>query len=409
MKDYIEIIKNNFFSSENIDFIYKILRNKNCIIQSSHINIFNACNTIFNQFIQTVYSQKKIINPNTIEELLVTLNKMTIELIINENQENQENNISQDINNSQNTPLNPYENKIASDKVKNEEEKLIQNIQKQDENQKAVVNISNNNDNIKENNSSLSKYIEPLMSSKKVYIFSEDTIFNDGKYNFEMKDYFKVKLVSFELLNNLYNITENNNTFEIIDKNIKKRINIPIGCYKLNDLIDNINDKLKSNNIKMSLSPYKNRISITRDNPFSFNFIENENLFIPLRFMLGFSNKEYLNNNNYVSNKDPVLNIYDNIYIKIESGNDCQKFNTKSSQNFTFYERIISDQLNTFGQDISFKVPNSNFITTNFAHNGCNISLELYYRHSSHNKFYKIHQKLQFLLIFDVLIKEESI
>lgn len=399
MKDYIEIIKNNFFSSENIDFIYKILRNKNCIIQS-HINIFNACNTIFNQFIQTVYSQKKIINPNTIEELLVTLNKMTIELIINENQVN-------DINHDgQNTPLNQPEN---SENVKIEQEKLIQNIQKQDDNQKIVVNFSNNdNDNVKEHNSSLHKYIEPLMSSKCVYIFSEDTIFNDGKYNFEMKDYFKVKLVSVELLNNLYNITENNNTFEIIDKNIKKLINIPIGCYKLNNLIDSINDKLKSNNIKMSLSPYKNRISITGDTPFSFNFIENENLFIPLRFMLGFNNKEYLNNNNYMSNKDPVLNIYDNIYIKIESDNDCQKFNTKSSQNFKFYERIISDQLNTFRQDISFKVPNSNFITTNFAHNGCNISLELYYRHSSHNKFYKIHQKLQFLLIFDVLIKEDS-
>ena len=208
------------------------------------------------------------------------------------------------------------------------------------------------------------------------------------------------------MLNNLYNITENNNTFEITDKNIKKRINIPVGCYKLNDLIDNINDRLKhnNNNIKMTLSKYKNRININSDTPFSFNFIENENLFIPLRFMLGFNNKEYLNNNNYVSNKDPVLNIYDNIYIKIKD--DFQQFDTNLSQNFKFYERIIIDQLNTFGQDISSKVQNNNFITTNFPNDGCNISLELYYRHSSHNKFYKIHQKLQFLLIFDVLIKE---
>jgi len=387
MKDYIEIIKNNFFSVENIDFIRQILKNKNCSLTGldgtaeSQI-IFNACNTIFNQFIQTVYSQKKIINPNTIEELLVTLNKMTIELIINEN-------LKQEINNNYSSnehfiQQNPIEQvqEVKKEQVQEVKKEQVQKVKKEQVQELKVQKV------------------QEEQVKKCIYIFSEDTVFNDGKYNFEMKDCYKVKLVSFELLNNLYNITENNNAFEITDKNIKKLVNIPIGCYKLNDLIETINDKLTQSNIKMILSTYKNRISINSDSPFSLNFIENENLFIPLRFMLGFNNKEYLNNNNYVSNKDPILNIYDNIYLKIDSTYD--NFNIKSSQNFKFYERIVFDQLNTFGQDISSVIKNSNFID-----NECNISVELYYRHSSHNKFYKIHKKLQFVLIFDVLIKED--
>lgn len=222
-------------------------------------------------------------------------------------------------------------------------------------------------------------------------------------FGFCKKNIKHITLSSFELTNDLYNITENNNTLEISEKSIKKTINIPIGCYDIKELLIKlescISDKLKTSNIKLTHNKNKNRIYINGDSPFSFNFIENDNIFIPLRFMLGFDNKEYMNNNNYSSNNHPVLNIYDNIYIKITSPEYNKKFNTKMCQDFNFYERISFKQLDTFSQDIITQIENS---ILNLDIDIQDISLELYYRHVNHRKFYKINHRLKFLMVFNI-------
>ena len=221
-------------------------------------------------------------------------------------------------------------------------------------------------------------------------------------FEFRRKNIKNIYLESFEIMNNIYNINENNNTIEISDKNIKKIINIPIGCYNLKDLLEclerNIIEKYRSD-IKITHDKCKNQICIRGDNIFSLSFIEKDNVCIPLRFMLGFDKKDYMNNNIYLTSYHPVCNIYDNIYIKITSKKHANLFNTKWCKDFNFYDKISFKHLETFGSNVCIKMSNNIY---NIDDDIDDISLELYYRHIDHKKFYRINQYLKFLMIFDL-------
>lgn len=386
MPDYIEIIKNQFFSKENIDFIVKIVHNKNINIDSQQIP-FNACNTVFNNFIHTVYTQKKTINPDTIEDLLITLNKLVIDIIIEESH-----------NNFNSTSSSSTSNNSVTHSTTNINSSIPEDV--------PQVIIS------QPINTTLSDHIEPSklvieppkikddiqLNKESLYLFSEDSTFKDGVYTFEFrrKNIKNISLTTFDITNDLYNITDSNNKFEIIDKGVKNITHIPIGCYNLTDLLKTVEETIVNKNVKIVYNTHKNRINIKGDSPFSFKFIDDETLFIPLRCMFGFSKKEYLTNTTYASNKEPALNIYNNIYIKITNSDN---FNINTSQEFKFYNRISFDYINTFGQDISIKLPHNSIRNINQIDD---ISLELYYRHNSHQKFYKIYNKLKFLMIFDI-------
>jgi len=445
MNDYIEIIKNQFFSKDNIDFINKIANSKNISIISNQIT-FNACNNIYNQFIHTVYTQKKTIKPETIEELLITLNKMVIDLIIEDyttksdtnhttkSDTNHTTNIDtihtnkSDTNHTNNIDTN-HTNKSDTNHTNNidtSDTNHTNNIETSDTNHTnnietsrtdieinttpvntypLLIDIGNTNDTMTNTimTNTIMTNVKQDITRESLYLFSEDSLFKDGEYKFEFrrKNIKNLNLQSFEIFNNLYNVTENNNTIEISEKNNKKSINIPVGCYNLEDLIQclekNIVDKCNSN-IKITHDKYKNLISIKGDGPFSMNFIENENLFIPLRFILGFDKKDYMNNNIYLTSQHPVCNIYDNIYIKITK-NYAHIFNTKWSKDFNFYDIVSFKQLYTFGDDVRINMSN------NISHTNIDIddiSLELYYRHIHHRKFYKINQRLKFLMVFNI-------
>lgn len=391
MPDYIEIIKNQFFSKENIDFIVQIVHNKNINIDSQQTP-FNACNTVFNNFIHTVYTQKKTINPDTIEDLLITLNKLVIDIIIEEshNNFNATSSSSTSINSNTNSNTN-ISTKLEVSSIPEDVPQLIITqpintiLPDSIEPSKLVIETSKIKDDIQLNKESL-------------YLFSEDSNFKDGVYTFEFrrKNIKNISLSTFDITNDLYNITDSNNKFEIIDKGVKNMTHIPIGCYNLTDLLKTVEETIVNKNVKIVYNKHKNRINIKGETPFSFKFIDDETLFIPLRCMFGFSKKEYLTNTTYASNKEPALNIYNNIYIKITNSD---KFNINTSQEFKFYNRISFDYINTFGQDVSITLPYNSINNINQIDD---ISLELYYRHNSHQKFYKIYNKLKFLMIFDI-------
>ena len=406
MNDYIEIIKNQFFSSDNIDFIIKVATSKH-ISTISNQTTFNACNNIYNQFIHTVYTQKKTIKPETIEELLITLNKMVIDLIIDDykHQQLDENQTAQ----TQTQILDENQTvERQTDQNQTVERQTDQNqtVERQTDQNQTVQNVESQT----VENQTVEKPMDVSVTQEDIvkeslYLFSEDSLFKDGEYKFEFrrKNIKNLNLQSFELSNNLYNVTENNNTIEISEKNNKKIVNIPVGCYNLKDLIQSfeksIVDKSKSNNIKVTHDTYKNQISIKGDGPFSMNFIENENLFIPLRFIMGFDKKNYMNNDIYLTSQHPVCNIHDNIYIKITTKEYSDIFNTKWCKDFNFYDTISFKQLETFGNDVHINMSN-NISNTNIDID--DISLELYYRHIHHRKFYKINQRLKFLMVFNI-------
>ena len=184
-----------------------------------------------------------------------------------------------------------------------------------------------------------------------------------------------------ELYNNLYNITEYNNKIELCENSLKINIILSIGCYDIMDLINHIkvqfNEKSekKGKNIKYEVvyNKNKNRINISADNQFNFRFVESQG--IPLRFLLGFSNNEYMNNNNYTGDKDPILNIYDSIYIKLAEPE---------------YVKCNIDYFNTFSNNVvcineySFEIQNKH------------ICIEFFYRHNLYDKFCKITKQLSF-------------
>jgi hypothetical protein len=392
MTDYIEIIKNQFFSNDNIEFIIKVLNNKQVYINSNK-TVFDACNQMFNKFMHTIYTQKKQINPVTIEDLLVTLNKMTIDLIIENNYTNPQTHIIQNTLDVMNENVSIEINKVNP---------VIKSLGDEGD----INNININNTSIihdKEHNTSIIHDKENI-ECEQLYLFSEDSEFKNGEYHFEFrrKNIKKITLKSMEIINNLYNINESNNIIEITEKNIKKIINIPVGCYSLHNLIENLQQQLKDKSLEKINIMYdknKNQISLKGETPFSVSFIENDNIFIPLRFMLGFDKKDYINNNTYSSTNTPVINIYDSIYMKITTQEYSKLFNKKWSKDFNFYNKILFNQINTFGQDVNIEL--NNHLNTDYI-NIDDIHMELYYRHINHRKFYKINKRLKFLMTFDI-------
>ena len=83
------------------------------------------------------------------------------------------------------------------------------------------------------------------------------------------------------------------------------------------------------------------------------------------------------------------MNIFDNIYIRI---NDCSVLNSYKCKNFNYFKKININSEKTFGNTISipFTKKTYDYINTN------SLTFEFYYRHNTHNKFYKISSNLSF-------------
>lgn len=435
--DCINIIKTHYFSQDNYDFILHLLYKRH--IHSEIINeiTFRARNEIYNGFINTISIKKKTINPNSIEELLVTLNKMTIEAIINEidnpsqfkkyktsenkNYTKPEKSHSQ----SQSTQPVPSKNFVKHNQPKDTDVKITDSCTTESCKPESCTPESCTPDSkiLVKVNMVPDLYLPgtELVTQKKksVVFFSNDIVCNNGEYIFQLNDnketqksmektYKSVPTIkelsikNFELYNNLYNITEYNNKIELCENSLKLNIVLSTGCYDLASLVEHINIQFNEKSEKLGrqikyeceYNKRKNRINIRANNKFNFRFIENVNNFIPLRFLLGFSDNEYMNNDCYISDNDPVVNIYDSIYLSIKT--DDNSLNTISaSSNFEYYCKINMDYLNTFCNNV-ICIGSCVERICNSEENIKSIKIEFYYRHNIHNKFYKITKNLLF-------------
>lgn len=378
--DCINIIKNQYFSQQNLEFILQLINNKKIESSLIHEITFRIQNDIYNTFIHNIARQKKNINPNSIEELLVTLNKMTIESIKNEIEAPSQ--------------LRKYKN-FTEPEQSYESSYPVQ----KDLNEKSYVEHGIQTDNIQTLNIQ-APIIQKNIQSKNnfIHFFSADNSYNNGVYKFEIRktNIKSITIRNFELYNNLYNITEHNNKIELSESSLKTNITLSVGCYDIHELIEHIkkqfNDKSgKQITYDISYNKNKNKINISSDKQFNIRFIENNvaNI-VPLRFILGFSKSEYINNNNYTSDKEPIIDIYNNIYIKVQ-GNDT--LNTQVSKNFNYYSKLNIDYLHTFGNNV---ICLKEFILDNLFMDIDDLDIELYYRHNAHNNFYKITKEIIF-------------
>ena len=399
--DNINIIKLQYFSLENIDFIISRIPSNKLKINLNELT-FSVMNNIYNIFIHKITITNKTINSNTINELLITLNKMTIESIldkIKQKLENTNTNIINIINNTKtdnikdNTANSTNDINIKDNTACSTNDITIKDTTAYSTNDITIKDTTTTNS-TNDTNSMINKTNYNNTNDTKVHMFSSD----DGDFNldnYSNKNYSKIKFKSLCLYNNFCNISGDNNTIEITENSTKLHIIIPIGNYNLIELLECIENIInnKSTNV-YSVKLLKNKINISSAVYFNIKFIENSDS-IPLRFLLGFLNNQYINNNNYISDNQAVLNIYDNIYIKI---NDDINFNIYNCKNLKYFKKIRMDCQNTFGQTIDFTcIDNICFnLNTNM------LCFEFYYRHNIHNKFYKIESIVHFDFIIEL-------
>lgn len=188
------------------------------------------------------------------------------------------------------------------------------------------------------------------------HLFSKDASLSNGRYDFPINEYCNVssiKMESFTMNCNIYNVTELNNKFIVVEKGVEVVIGIPIGYYNVQDLVSTINDLLnvKSPNkflYNITLHKRKNKVYIkcTHENiPFQFSLRFDSNL----GEMLGFRNAEYTNNNLYVSEDNPSTNMLENVYLKFFM-NDMEISKYSTSSRFTYFEKLSIQMNECFGK-----------------------------------------------------------
>jgi len=162
----------------------------------------------------------------------------------------------------------------------------------------------------------------------------------------------------------MYNINEYNNQFAIYENDNHILINIPIGYYKIEELVNTIEILLN----KMSINKYrykvfhdhfKNKVffTCTSRDEIPVNFIllfQNRDIYTPLHKMLGFKLLEYSGNNIYVSENHAKENIFDNIYIRMFLDNKevCKYI---MSNGCSYFECFNLNYGNHFGKGFDIK------------------------------------------------------
>lgn len=326
MNNITNIIKNEYFSEKNNNFITDIIINKLHVPNSNKNIIFKLQNEIYNKFIEEMYDKQIPINEYNIEDLLISLNKLTIKLI-------QESIIPISHSEPQ-IPLPPLEPQIPPQplllptlpiqlQLEPQNQQLKNQIQEQQNQLQKQLSI------VKKRESETSSYLH---------------FFNDNDNTFKINEKCKsIVFKQFNFFNNFYNITEHNNQFELIDTS-KYKIQIPIGNYNLESLLDylekQINIKTKAK-YTLTYNQQKNRIVISNNNSFEIKFNTGG-----LKDILGFSKIEYMNNNSYTSDTCTQLNWIDTIYIVCTiNGVPLNKYKTNCN-----FEYSICVDTNIFGK-----------------------------------------------------------
>lgn len=351
----IEQFRSIYFSKKNSDYIRDYVFNKYNVqnlsadysLESILENIFQSYeHTITNEFIQ---KKGKIDHEN----ILVQLNKMAMLKLESILQQEKSNNFytreekKQTIQQVESTQEQNNVQEVTDIVVG--QEKDIQEIEIVQDTKIDVIQ----NEIVKE----YTKIAVTDQNDSGFHFFSEDAdyITEDGVFVFKKKisNIKKITLNSFRAKGDLYNIQINNNFFTLIENGESKKITIPIGYYNVKNLIEQINgvfNDIKSN-CKLTQSEIKNRICIenTSSKYKTFDIIFPEIDMITIGEMLGYIQKEYRNNNLYIAENLPDVELFDNIYLRIfVNDNEVERINT-TKQHFSYFTLVSSKNVENFG------------------------------------------------------------
>jgi hypothetical protein len=442
MNQIIKNIKQQYFTSQNINFICEILHNK-YNIEINKDKLFKIQNSTFNNFLDKMYDKE--INVQHLDKILVELNKLTIQLyltplIIQNQTTNSEieiipsiltyEGIQTDIHSSQtdihssqtdiHSSQTDMQTDIQTDINSNINSNINSDILSDIKNliKELVNNINNNNNNTNNNNNNIIKEIIEIKDiiklinennqenkNNKSYLdlYSNATKYNDkGLYNFTFNiplqnfivEHFKI--YSNDIFNN---INEHNNKIQLVENNSKIKIIIPQGNYSIQELVyiieKLINEKSVFKLYKIVYDKNKNRVQISNEKIFNITFIEN-GYGVQLKDILGYSKNEYNSNSNYSSENEQNNNVFKEIYVKSDNDNmnifytnlrnsdsDNDKNNKDNDNSLFKYFYRINDK-------ISFNLKEPIY----------NMNLELYYK--LNNRIIKFVKKID----FNILLKQ---
>jgi len=208
------------------------------------------------------------------------------------------------------------------------------------------------------------------------HFFSKDASLVSGKYmfKFDCANISSIAIKDFNFSCNVYNITELNNKFTVTEKATRTQISLPLGYYKIDELVHAIEDTLNTispNKLiyQVSLSPNKNKISFkcSKDTiPHNFNIqfpkeTRNVRFTYSLQEILGFKMGDYMNNSFYISEYHPNDNLLENVMVKIFlDGYEVSRY-ASSNQSFGYFERFSIDMNALFGKRFSPSIFDSPF------------------------------------------------
>lgn len=419
----IQSFKNVFISQRNSGYLFdliisKISRNfpnyNEIIFANIHKyreNIINLQEFIFNDSFVNIYNNlfKESQSENVdLEEVLIELNKITVskfEIIIHKDLKNKSMQIT-----AEPTKITP-----ESTQVTQKPSESNQVIQKPIESNQ-VIQVAQQNS-IKKN--IIMEDDIDVQDNYKVLshqFCSEDAVFENGRYSFQffLNNVQSINLDNIKIKCNMYNINEYNNKFYLLEQNSKTIITIPMGYYDIDTLLKTITSLLNNVSINKNkdyrFNVYNNKIKnrvffvceskenerLNKNTIFGLLFKKDKNYInYSLSDMLGFEKDEYFNNNIYVAELHPIVNIYDEVYTKIFLNNkEIRRYST-SKKGFYYFETFDLDMDKDFGKGMHIELSINPFEITQNNFDIKDISIQF-----NNTYDYYIHNIIPFKCIF---------
>jgi len=412
MNPVISKVKKQYFSKQNIDFLVNIIQtNYNIIELDFKDKLFKIQNEIYNNFFETIHNKK--IDEQHLENILIELNKLSIQFYITNNQTpNQTHNNNN--NNKQTPDQTPFisDNDYQTTEIKEIHdtsycaENKSQNLEKIQQTlviqelKDIIVEIANDINYIKKSQDKVSP-IEHVKQYLYLDLHSSSSTYKQNEYEFILEhplQNFKVKDFKIYFNDSFNNINEYNNKIELVENTTKTKVIISPGNYSIQELVTiiehNINHKSVFKSYKIIYDKNKNRITISCDKNFNIIFIENDHNNVQLKDILGYSRNEYCSNTSYSSENKPNIDIYTEIYIKVKdeinTRDQLNKFHTniKMQDYDEYFKYFHKNNYNNNNDEFQLEIPTYKIV------------LQLYYK--SNNKILKFVKKIDFNIILDL-------
>uniref|UniRef100_A0A6C0H6A4 Uncharacterized protein n=1 Tax=viral metagenome TaxID=1070528 RepID=A0A6C0H6A4_9ZZZZ len=385
-------LKRVFISEKNSNYILQLILESSVVsfdVQGYRNTLLQLQNIVYDSYIQQICSDLSKRGKLDLEEVLIILNKITINRfqdIITQNERSMSHVDMTQANNSTyanmdtttNTNANTNTNTdFTTNTTTNTSTDFTTNpipnttstatYTSTDTNTDFTTNPSPHTTHTTTDTTDTNAKLIVLTRTTVHHFFSEDSVLQSGRYTFPfvLNNTKSIEVSHFKLNCNIYNITDANNKFTVTEGTQKMKLTIPIGYYTLDNLCKVMAEVLNHHSVnkhkyQLFRNPVKNRIhfqcNIKDSKPavFSIHFPEattrNE---LGLGDLLGYQKSEYINNNIYVSETNPVDNILEDIYLKLFiNGKEIPRI-TSTKNGFSYFENYSVDLNQHFGTSVT--------------------------------------------------------